>query len=78
MLSDNMINDARQLLKGNKPLNSDIRAAIAKLECALRVREAENTNADLLQQYDQYYDDCERCNIIPLNYDNWRATHAKS
>jgi hypothetical protein len=75
MISDTMINDARQLLKGNKPLNTDIRAAISKLQCALTVREAENTNTDILARYDSYFDDMEKANKKPLPFDEWRATN---
>jgi len=31
---------------------------------------------DLLEQYNAYFDDCERANKLPLTFDKWRALHA--
>lgn len=75
MLGNTCINEAIKTLQSKHLHNSDIRSAISKLQTALMIREAENTNADLLRRYDSYYDDCERCNNIPLPFDKWRATH---
>lgn len=72
MLSDDCIKSAIQILQPRGVLyNSDIRAAISKLECALKMREEENTNTALLATYDQYFDSCERANKTPLSFDNW-------
>lgn len=75
IIENECIKSAIKLLQSKNLHNSDIRAAISKLETALHIREAENTNTDLIARYDAYFDDMERANKKPLPFDQWRATN---